>query len=111
MFINKTYEYKLGNPLNKDINLGPVVKLSSAKFIENQISLAIKQGAKIMIDESKFDYPKEHKNYMIPQVLTGVNHEMDFMMQETFGPCVGIMPVNNDKEGVSLMNDLSLIHI
>ena len=51
------------------------------------------------------DYPKEHKNYMPPQVLTNVNHEMKFMMEETFGPCVGIMPVENDKEGINLMND------
>ena len=105
LFIAKTYEYKLGNPLNSDTNLGPVVKLSAAKFIEEQIDSAVKQGAKMMIDKSKFDYPKEHKNYMIPQVLTEVNHEMDFMMQETFGPCVGIMPVANDKEGINLMND------
>ena len=105
LFVEKTYDYKLGNPLKEDTNLGPVVKLSSADFIKNHINLAVKQGAKIMIDASKFDFPKEHKNYMIPQVLTNVNHEMKFMMEETFGPCVGIMPVTNDKEGVDLMND------
>lgn len=105
LFINKTYEYKLGNPLNKDTNLGPVVKLSAAKFIEGQMNLAVKQGAKMMIDKLKFNYPKEHKNYMTPQVLTEVNHEMNFMMEETFGPCVGIMPVANDGEGIDLMND------
>ena len=105
LFINKTYSYKLGNPLKEDINLGPVVKLSAADFIKDQMNLAVKQGAKMMIDESKFDYPKEHKNYMIPQVLTNVNHEMKFMMEETFGPCVGIMAVDNDDEGVNLMND------
>ena len=79
--------------------------ISAADFIKDQMNLAVKQGAKMMIDESKFDYPKEHKNYMIPQVLTNVNHEMKFMMEETFGPCVGIMPVDNDNEGVNLMND------
>ena len=98
LFITKTYEYKLGDPLNKDTNLGPVVKLSAAKFIEDQMNSAVKKGAKMMIDKSKFNYPNEHKNYMIPQVLTEVNHEMDFMMEETFGPCVGIMPVANDKK-------------
>ena len=59
----------------------------------------------MMIDESKFDYPKEHKNYMVPQVLTNVNHEMKFMMEETFGPCVGIMKVSNENDAVKLMND------
>ena len=79
--------------------------MAASNFINDQIDSAIKQGAKMMIDGSKFDYPKEHKNYMPPQVLTNVNHEMKFMMEETFGPCVGIMPVENDKEGIDLMND------
>ena len=61
----------------------------SANFINDQINSAIKQGAKKMIEESKFNYPKEHKNYMPPQVLTNVDHRMKFMMEETFGPCVG----------------------
>ena len=105
LFISITYNYKLGNPLEKSTTLGPVVKLSSAKFIEEQINSAVKLGAKKMIDSSKFDYPKEHKNYMVPQILTNVSHKMKFMIEETFGPCVGIMPVNNENEAIKLMND------
>ena len=43
LFINQTYNYKLGNPLKKDTTLGPVVKLSAAKFIEDQMNLAVNQ--------------------------------------------------------------------
>ena len=105
LFISHTYNYKLGNPLDVDTNLGPVVKLSSAKFIREQINTAIHQGAKKNIDDSRFNYPKEHGNYLIPQVLTNVTHDMNFMMEETFGPCVGIMKVKNEDEAVKLMND------
>ena len=105
LFISITYNYKLGNPLEKSTTLGPVVKLSAAKFIEEQINSAVELGAKKMIDSSKFDYPKEHKNYMVPQILTNVSHKMKFMVEETFGPCVGIMPVNNENEAIELMND------
>jgi acyl-CoA reductase-like NAD-dependent aldehyde dehydrogenase len=66
---------------------------------------AINKGAKKLIDENKFDYPKEHKNYMIPQALTNVNHDMGFMTEETFGPCVGIMKVKDESEAIKLMND------
>jgi len=41
LFALKTYNYKLGNPLNKETNLGPVVKLSAADFILNQMNSAI----------------------------------------------------------------------
>jgi len=105
LFASKTYNYKLGNPLNKDTNLGPVVKLSAADFILNQIKSAIGKGAKKIIDESKFDFSNEHKNYLVPQVLIDVNHDMKFMTEETFGPCVGIMKVKDENEAIKLMND------
>ena len=105
LFASKTYNYKLGNPLEKKTNLGPVVKLSAADFINNQVNDAINKGAKKLINENKFDFPKEHKNYMIPQALTNVNHNMRFMTEETFGPCVGIMKVKNENEAIKLMND------
>ncbi|MDA9594746.1 aldehyde dehydrogenase family protein [Candidatus Pelagibacter sp.] len=105
LFVSKTYNYNLGNPLEKETNLGPVVKLSAADFILNQMNSAINKGAKKMIDEKKFNFPKEHKNYLVPQVLTNVNHDMDFMTEETFGPCVGIMKVKDENEAIKLMND------
>ena len=105
LFASKAYNYKLGNPLEKETNLGPVVKLSAANFIHKQMDDAINKGAKKIIDENKFNFPKEHKNYMVPQVLTNVDHNMGFMTEETFGPCVGIMKVKDENEAIKLMND------
>jgi acyl-CoA reductase-like NAD-dependent aldehyde dehydrogenase len=105
LFASKAYGYKLGNPLEKETNLGPVVKLSAANFIHKQMEDAINKGAKKIIDENKFNFPKEHKNYMVPQVLTNVDHNMGFMTEETFGPCVGIMKVKDENEAIKLMND------
>ncbi len=42
---------------------------------------------------------------MAPQVLTGVTHKMSVMMEESFGPVVGIMKVSDDREAIELMND------
>ena len=42
---------------------------------------------------------------MAPQVLTGVNHPMSVMREESFGPVVGIMKVADDDEAIDLMND------
>ena len=105
IFISLTSNYKLGNPLDNATNLGPVVKLSSAKFIKDQIHDAVRNGAKKMIDENKFKSSMQHENYLAPQVLTNVNHNMNFMMEETFGPAVGIMSVDNENEAINLMND------
>ena len=100
-----TEQYKLGNPSQEDTNLGPVVRLSAANFIRSQISEAEKQGAKRLIDESKFSIAKDDNCYIAPQVMIDVDHSMRFMMEETFGPAVGIMPVKDHHEAKQLMND------
>ena len=84
-----TEQYKLGDPSQEDTNLGPVVRLSAANFIRSQISEAEKQGAKRLIDESKFSIAKDDNCYIAPQVMIDVDHSMRFMMEETFGPEIG----------------------
>ena len=100
-----TEKYNLNNPSLEDTNLGPVVRMSAAEFIRAQMNEAEKQGAKRLIDESKFSIAKEDSCYIAPQVMINVDHSMRFMMEETFGPTVGIMPVQNSEEAQRLMND------
>ncbi len=97
--------YKLGDPSKDDTNLGPVVRQSAAQFIREQISEAEKKGAQRLIDESKFPIAEENNCYVAPQVMIDVDHSMRFMMEETFGPAVGIMPVKDHEEARKLMND------
>ena len=42
---------------------------------------------------------------MAPQVLINVDHNMEVMREESFGPVVGIMKVSDDVEAIRLMND------
>lgn len=104
-FKNLTEQYKLGDPSKEDTNLGPVVRLSAANFIRSQMAEAEQQGAKRLIDESKFSISKEDNCYVAPQVMIDVDHSMRFMMEETFGPAVGIMSVKDHHEAKQLMND------
>ena len=101
----QTEKYNLDNPLGESTNLGPVVKLSAAKNIRNQVLKAINKGAKNIIDGSNFKKDKSDNCYVSPSALINVSHDMEFMMEETFGPTVGIMKVKNEKEAEVLMND------
>ena len=100
-----TEKYILGDPSKTETNLGPVVKMSAANFIRSQVEEAISQGAHKVVDESKFDIVSNENCYIAPQILVNVSHDMRFMTQETFGPTVGIMPVENENEAINLMND------
>lgn len=104
-FVALTRQYQLGNPLLPETTLGPMVKTTAANFAQGQIQQAIQKGAKALIDPALFSYHKEGTPYMAPQVLIGVDHSMDIMLEETFAPVVGIMAVKNDAEAIQLMND------
>jgi acyl-CoA reductase-like NAD-dependent aldehyde dehydrogenase len=104
-FVELTKKYKLGNPLLMKTTLGPMVKTVAADFAKKQIQNAIQKRAKTLIDPNHFSNHQDGTPYMAPQVLINVNHEMEVMTEETFGPVVGIMSVKNDAEAIHLMND------
>ncbi|MDQ7250279.1 aldehyde dehydrogenase family protein [Dongia sedimenti] len=104
-FADLTRKYKLGNPLDKDTNLGPMVRTSAAEFVRGQIADAVRAGAKALIDEKAFAASKPGTPYLAPQVLVNVDHKMSVMSEESFGPVIGIMKVKSDDEAITLMND------
>ena len=63
---------------------------------------ARKKGAKVLAGGGR---GKGKGNWFEPTVLVDVNHSMDVMRDESFGPVIGIMPERNDAEAVTLMND------
>ncbi|RLD83166.1 MAG: aldehyde dehydrogenase [Bacteroidetes bacterium] len=104
-FVELTKKYKLGNPLDAETTMGPVAKRNGATLVRQHIEQAISKGARAMIDESMFPMATKDSNYLAPQVLVDVDHSMDVMYEESFGPVVGIMKVSNDEEALKLMND------
>jgi len=103
--VELTKQYKLGNPLEAGITLGPMVRTEAADNARAHIAEALRKGATALIDESLFPASKVGTPYLAPQILTGVDHSMLVMTEETFAPVVGIMPVKNDEEAIRLMND------
>ncbi|WVF68596.1 hypothetical protein IAT40_003365 [Kwoniella sp. CBS 6097] len=97
--------YKLGDPSNPEVNIGPVVSVASAARIRKQVKDAIAAGAQVVVDESHFSEAKEGTALVGPTVLSNVDHNMEIMTEESFGPVVGIMKVENDEEALQLMND------
>jgi acyl-CoA reductase-like NAD-dependent aldehyde dehydrogenase len=104
-FAELTGRYVLGNPLEPKTTLGPMVRSSAADLVRAQTAQALAAGATALIDPARFPENAVGTPYLAPQVLTGVDHAMDVMREESFGPVVGIMPVRDDEEAVRLMND------
>jgi acyl-CoA reductase-like NAD-dependent aldehyde dehydrogenase len=104
-FVDTVKQYRLGNPLYADTTLGPMVNTGAAELIREQVKQAVARGAKTCIDAGLFAESQQGTNYLAPQVLVDVDHDMAVMKQESFGPVVGIMKVSNDAQAIELMND------
>ncbi|MBC7102550.1 MAG: aldehyde dehydrogenase family protein [Parvibaculum sp.] len=104
-FVELTKKYKLGSPLDPETTIGPMVRASAATFVRGQIEQAKRAGARALIGEARFPASRAGTPYLGPEVLVDVNHQMDVMREETFGPVIGIMKVTSDEEAIELMND------
>ena len=104
-FVSVANELLLGDPRDSSTTLGPVVRIRNAEGIQAQVDEAIAGGARPLLDREHFTETQRGLPYMAPQALVDVDHSMRIMSEETFGPAVGIMRVQDDAEAIALMND------
>jgi acyl-CoA reductase-like NAD-dependent aldehyde dehydrogenase len=103
-FAALTKQYVVGNPLDQATTLGPMVRGAAADAVRAQIEEAKRKGAKSLIN-MKVEDDRPGSPYLAPEVLVDVNHQMEVMREESFGPVVGIMKVRDDEDAITLMND------
>ena len=101
-FKSAAQKLKVGDPLQPETTQGPLTRKDQVGFLKEQIDDAIKKGAKILFEG---EIPKGPGYFFKPTVLTGVDHSMDIMKEESFGPAIGVQVVKSDAEAIELMND------
>jgi len=104
-FVELTKKYVLDNPLEPTTTLGPMINERAADSVRMKVKEAIGRGALPLVNDSLFPRNKQGTPYLAPQVLTNVDHGMQVMTEETFGPVAPLMSVKSDDEAVALMND------
>ncbi len=102
--VELTKKYVVGNPLDAETTIGPMARASFADHVRGHIEEARRKGAKAHIGMQVAE-DRPGSPYLAPEVLTNVDHQMQVMREETFGPVVGIMKVRDDEEAIQLMND------
>jgi len=103
-FVETVRGFKLGNPEQNEVYIGALTRGTAAlNFLESQVADAVKKGASLLTGGKRA--ATETGVYLEPSVLTDVNHSMEIMRDESFGPVIGIMRVKDDAEAQKLMND------
>jgi acyl-CoA reductase-like NAD-dependent aldehyde dehydrogenase len=101
-FVKEVQSWKMGFPETAGVYLGPITRKEQLQVLTDQVNDAVSKGAKLLLG-GKAVAGKGW--YFEPTVLTNVDHSMDVMRAESFGPVIGIMKVQSDAEAASLMND------
>ncbi len=93
---------RVGNPTDFNTDIGVMTTEKQVNTVKLHLDDALKNGA-ILFAESKAE--DNSNNVLTPKILTNVNHNMIMMKEETFGPLLGVMKVENMDEAISLAND------
>jgi acyl-CoA reductase-like NAD-dependent aldehyde dehydrogenase len=101
-FVAEVKGYKIGDPMSESTYIGAITRRPQLEVLRRQVADAKKKGAKLLTGGSVI---KRSGNWFQPTVLSGVDHRMEVMKDESFGPIIGIQKVRDDNEAVGLMND------
>jgi acyl-CoA reductase-like NAD-dependent aldehyde dehydrogenase len=101
-FVKEVGSWKIGGPTEEGIYFGPLTRKAQLSVLEMQVSDALEKGARVVLGGHRID---GKGYYFEPTILVDVTQDMLLMKEESFGPIIGIMKVENDAEAVRKMQD------
>ena len=103
LVVSETSRLKQGPTSSDEIDVGAMTNERQLQIVEDHIGDAVRNGARVVIGGTR--QREERGWFHQPTVVTGVNHTMKVMTDETFGPVLPIMTFTTDEEAVRLAND------
>jgi acyl-CoA reductase-like NAD-dependent aldehyde dehydrogenase len=101
-FVETVKGYKVGDPVREDTYIGAITRAQQLEVLDLHVADAKAKGAVLHTGGHRLPGPG---NWYAPTVFSNVNHGMELMREESFGPIIGIQKVSGDEEAVRLMND------
>jgi acyl-CoA reductase-like NAD-dependent aldehyde dehydrogenase len=101
-FVRAVDGMRMGDPMQEDTYIGALTRAAQLDVLEDQVEDAIAKGATLLAGGER---RIGAGNWFDPTVLVHVDHTMEIMREESFGPVIGIQQVRDDAEAVRLMND------
>jgi acyl-CoA reductase-like NAD-dependent aldehyde dehydrogenase len=101
-FVAEVKRFKIGDPADESTYIGAITRRPQLAVLKRQVADAKKKGARLVVGG---DVVKRKGNWFAPTVLTDVDHSMDVMREESFGPIIGIQAVADDDAAIDQMND------
>lgn len=103
LFRQHTAELKIGDPMERDVTIGPMARANLRDELHAQVEKSVAQGARLLIGGKFVERPGF---FYEPTVLDNVTSHMAAGCEETFGPVAAIMRVKDTEEAIALANSL-----
>jgi acyl-CoA reductase-like NAD-dependent aldehyde dehydrogenase len=100
-FVEVVQGFAIGDPTDEHTYLGPLTRSQQVDVLAHQVEDARHKGASVMTGGQALAGPGA---WFAPTVVVDTTGEMDVMRAESFGPIIGIQPVDSDAEAVECMN-------
>ena len=102
--VNKAEKIKLGAPMDKDTQMGPLNSFKQLEIIEKNIKATVEQGGKIRCGGKRSNI--SNKGYYFPAtIIECKNHNLPAAENELFGPVLSVMKFDTEEEAIKHMND------
>jgi len=104
---NKAESLRLGSPLDKDTNLGPLISAQHREKVLSYYRLAREEGATVVTGGGvpKFGNALDGGFFVQPTIYTGLKESARCVKEEIFGPVCHVAPFDSEEEAVGLAND------
>lgn len=102
LFVENTEAEVLGDPLDPKTTVGPLVRDSQRQSLSKQVEDARAKGGKVLIGGK----PVNREGFFYePTIVSDVDHNMDMVREEVFGPAAPIIVVENEEQAVQEANN------
>ena len=101
-FVSAVKGMRMGDPMDENTYIGALTRAPQLDVLAAQVTDAVGKGAKLLTGGGRKLGPG---HWFEASVLVNVDHRMELMREESFGPVIGIQKVAGDEEAVRLMND------
>ena len=97
-----------GDPFDENVNMGPITNSCDVKMIKNMIQKSRAIGATQILNQLHYKNAIKNGNYIPPQILLEVGHNMEIMNEKIYAPVMCVMCVRNDEDGIKCINECNI---
>jgi len=101
-FADVTRGLVLGDPMESDTDIGPMVSARQKGKVADQVEAAVSAGAEVVVGGGSGGRGRGH--FFAPAIVTGAPAETELLSEETFGPVAPLVPVRSVDEAIELAN-------